>query len=250
MGTTYVYHGYAMAAQYFKQLASETGQSVKALIDAPDGLKLLDFLLDYSFPAPGQLHADFRGGAAWDVQFDPQTYTVTQVVESWNGEAIDRWSGSMSVEQFLSEDWPADTVYGSVEPDMLNVEHGICFGGPGNDIIELDSDATAYGQEGVDAFDLSFYGGEGDHLTIADYQAGEKILFPYDTFDELVAAFQGVSNVTDNGFTANFGGAYGPHWSLTIIGTPLDQMNVADLLVGETGNQVVYGPPLSELGLI
>jgi hypothetical protein len=167
---------------------------------------------------------------------------------------MDRWSGSMSKEQFLYEDWPADTVYGSVEPDILDIlyfDHGICFfGGPGNDIIQLGRDTTAYGQEGVDTFEIFDIYEKGAHLTIADYQAGEKILFPYDTFDELVAAFQGVSNVTDNGFTANFGGAYEPHWSLTIIGTPLDQMNVADLLVGYAGMLTVYGPFLSELGLI
>jgi hypothetical protein len=152
----------------------------------------------------------------------------------------------MTAEAFLADDWPAD-VYGSNGDDYLSAWDNKVFAGAGNDIIELVGNAVGYGQGGADTFVVI----PGDHITIADYQPGEKIFFyGYDDWQSLVSSFRGVSNSGPTGFTLQFGGPGYLQWSLTIQGTPLEQMRIEDILVGQAAHDQVYAPVYAAFGLL
>ncbi len=250
---SYIYVGYATEGQYFQRLAAQLGMTPQQLWNG--GWNVFDMMVSFEIPTPGQLTASFQGGLLMNVQYDPVTVTVHQLELSYEGQLAYRWQGTMSDHDFLSDVWHSQTVYGSPYADWFFIDRGgTGYGGDGNDVIELEDNATAYGGAGQDAFDLiGFFAGSNFH--IADYQPGEKILFSmFESFEELAAAFQGVSGVTANGFTIHFDMPYGPNFSVTIEGVSLEQFSRSNLqevvLVGVQGEQELYAPVMQAFGIL
>lgn len=240
------YMGYATAGQWVKRVAGELGMTPRQFLDAD--IDVFDLLLSAeNNPENGLIQGAFRGGMRWEVRYDPATVTVTGIKIYLDDVLAAEWSGAMTAQQFLDDDWPETLVYGSEQADALWTGDGTVFAGAGNDIIELGGNAIAYGEAGQDAF-VVYWGGS--HITLADYQPGEKILFDmYDSFQELGQAYQGWE-AAGNGFTVHFAGSYSPAWSLTIQGASIDQMRLEDLLVGQAGRDAVYAPVMSALGIV
>jgi hypothetical protein len=247
MNTYTQYSNLTQEGRVFQDVAAALSMTPRQLWE--NDVDIFQLLEAVESPAPGQLHGIFKAGITMDVSYDPATLTVTHVRLYHNGQLAVEFSGAMTAEAFLYGDWPAD-VYGSNGDDYLFVDGANkVFAGAGNDIIELEGSAVGYGQGGADTFVVM--SGQGDHITIADYQPGEKILFySYDDWQSLVSSFQGVSESGPTGFTLQFGGPGYPQWSLTIQGTPLEQMRVEDLLVGQAAHDQVYAPVYAAFGLL
>jgi len=249
--------GYVQIGQYYRQLAAELGLDREALYeDDFDHLFDIDTLVSWSIPTPGQLQAQFLAGMTMDVRYEPTSLTVTEVWMSLQGRLAYEWSGAMSAQAFLDGYWPVDLSYGSPSADLLFIENGTAYAGNGNDILQMGGNAVAYGQGGRDVFALE-YVGHGNNLRIADYEMGERIYFAmYDSVDELIAAFQGVSDVSANRFTLHFAQRFGPHWSLTVEGAGLEpfaaQPNLLGeiVLVGLEGAERVYAPVMEAFGIL
>lgn len=241
--------GYATAGQWVQRVAAELGMTPRQFMEAD--IDVFQLLLAVDTPENGLIRGSFRGGMSWEVRYDPATITVTSVKMYLDGALAVEWSGTMTAQQFLDDDWPETLVYGSAQPDVLWAVNGTIRAGSGNDIVELDGNAgnaiVAYGEAGQDAFVIK--SATGNHITLADYQPGEKILFEdYDSFEMLASDFRGVEYAA-HGFTAHFGwGA--DTWSLTIEGASVEQMRLEDLLVGQAGNDAVYAPLMSALGIV
>lgn len=242
------YVGYATEGQWAQRAAAELGITPQQFLDSYyiDGFLLL--LLSADSPEYGLIHINFRGGLSSEVRYDPATATVTSVKTYLDGALVEEWSGAMTAQQYINFDWPGTLVYGSEQADYLWIGDGTILAGSGNDIVELDgNNAIAYGEAGQDVFDVS--GRSGNHITLADYQPGEKIFFyGYESFEMLAQNIRGVE-MASNGFTLNFGEGYNT-WSLTILGTSVDQMRLEDLLFGQAGIDAVYAPVMSALGIV
>lgn len=246
MATILTYHDdYHLIVQYIQQLAADLGTTVTGL-STPNLSNLYRPEVEYK---DDYIVEHFPGGMDWEIVQDPSTYTVTNFRVLFNGSLFCEVQGLMTPEELSSGEWPVTTIHGSNKDDWFFIGNGVTgYGGGGNDILELQGGAIAYGGPGLDGYHLAYFG-DGGQMRIADYEAGEKILFSmYDSFDELASAFKGVTNDA-NGFTVHFGQPDGTQWSLAIEGTPLEAMRLEDLLVGDAGLEQLYAPLWEALGI-
>lgn len=235
------YVGVLPYLSWFKSLAQSLGVSPLELYE--DGVDLLRIVTSVTQTSPGEVVGHLIGGVTLHVRYDPQTLVVHRVEYYYNNALVTSWEGSMSVQQFLADDYPVDVRYGSQYADVLYIDAGTVYAGDGNDVIQLEG-GVAYGEGGMDVFEVSNWG----HMTIKDYQTGEKILFPdYANLGQLAADFVGVTQAA-GGFTLNFS-TQGRHWSLTFENTALDTRLLDDFLFGREGTIQVYGPILAQVGL-
>lgn len=248
------YVGYVAEGQYLQRLAAELGLTPLELIESD--WNLFDMMLDYDFPAPGQVTVNFRAGLSMSVQYDPATLTITSADVYYQGQPIYNWRGQMTVEQLVTDDWPETVIYGSDSADYLEIENGTIYAGGGNDIIQIFGNSVVYGGAGREDYAIE-YAGHGDNIRIADYQLGERIYFSaYDDFTTLAQSLRGVS-ATANGFSAQFAAPWpgGSVWTLTIEGVSLDQFAQQGdinqiLLTGVAGEEAIYAPLWQAIGLL
>ncbi len=230
---------------WIKAVAQSVGTSPIQFLD--EEINILQFVTSVTETGPGEVVGTLVGGLTLQVQYDPQALVVRRVEYRIDGELAYVWEGSMSVEAFLMDVYPVDVRYGSNDVDVLSAEDCTVYAGEGNDVIQLMGSGIAYGQGGMDVFDVSNWG----HMTIKDYQPGEKILFPdYDSLTALAADFVGITPAANNGFTLHFrsGGQNGYDWSLTFENTAPDIRLLDDFLFGDAGEMEVYGPIFARAG--
>lgn len=244
------YVGYAELGAWFQRIAAEFGKTPPEFFMEIGGdldPNPLALVKTYSI-GDGLLTAQLRGDVILTAQFDPQTLTVTHITYSYGGQTALQWEGQMSAAQFLTDDWPPTVYYGSPQADVLEAWSGdVVYGGAGNDLLVLaENNAKAYGQAGTDTFLVDGYG----HMTIGDYQPGEKIVFMlYENLAELAADFRGVQAV-GNGFRVLFKSAQTPDWSLTFENLRVEQLRLDDLAFATHATLTgVYQPVFQAFGL-
>lgn len=241
------YIGTQTAFNWFAQVAQQLGVSPLEFILGD--FNILNLVTSVSMPGDGQVSATLAGGATMQVRYDPQVMLVNRVEIQLHGQPAYLWTGSMTVHEFLSDFYPVDVSYGSDQADWLLAENSTVYGGAGNDVIQMmGSHSVAYGQAGLDAFEVSNWG----HHVIKDYEPGEKIFFvDYDSLDDLAADFTGLSPAAGGGFTLNFrtGGTYGHTWSLTLENTAPNAAILEDFTFGAEGAWQLYGPVLELVGI-
>lgn len=242
--------GYTEIGAWFQRIAAELGQTPLAFFMQSGkylGFNPITQVKGFSIE-DGLLTAQLRGDVTLTAHFVPQTLTVTRIVYSHNGKTAFEWAGQMTAEQFLTDDWPPTTYYGSGQADIIEAFGGdLIYGGAGQDLLVLSGgSAKVYGQADTDTFIIDGFG----ELSIGDYQPGEKIMFEgYESLAELAADFKGVQT-TGNGFRLLFKGAYTPQWSLSFENLSMEQLRLEDLAFGTDATRVgVYQQVFAAFGL-
>lgn len=157
--------------------------------------------------------------------------TINEIQGVLNGELAFKWTGSMSVSQFVSGNWPEETQYGDGQANFMTTYLGSsAFGGDGNDYMLFMSGGYAAGGAGSDTFIIPNHAYSQN--IIGDYQPGDKLVFPdFASSTDLIRSVVGIQQ-TGTGFKVAFQNTHDGYWTLEFQNLTPGQLHMEDVLTG------------------